>query len=89
MATQRVCKDCNKLQDVEQFPKGKNKERVFVRYSCTECVKSKRKEWNKKYYKKIRQPTKKELKAEQLKADELAEIKMKIENVDASEEYIK
>lgn len=74
MATERVCKDCGKLQDIKEFPKGKNKERVFIRYSCTDCIKAKRKELNKKYYKKRCPISKRDMK--------------KLEQGVASEEYI-
>jgi len=47
---QRVCKKCDEVKDISEFSKGKSKGKSFIRFTCSNCEKKRRKEYNKEYY---------------------------------------
>ena len=57
----RVCKDCNKIKSLLEFPQNRNnKTQVSYRHRCKDCEKVIKKEQNKKYYDKKKQKEKKQ-----------------------------
>jgi hypothetical protein len=54
----RVCKECNNIKSLLEFPQNRNSKTVSYRHRCKDCEKIIKKEQNKKFYQKKKEKNK-------------------------------